>query len=247
MKIRLQKLLAQCGIASRRSAEKIISKGLVRVNNKIETQLGVKADPKLDSIFFKNKKLNFTAPLQLVFALYKPKNCITSLKDEKNREIITKYFPKTHYNLFPIGRLDYNSEGLILITNDGDFAQKISHPSHQCQKTYLVKIKKILGENELKIINKPMMLDKKLCRAKVKHLHNIGQNSWVRIDLRQGINLQIKRMFGALKINVLKIKRIQIGNIHLKRLKVGESRQLTKIEIKSLLNFTPTKIKKISK
>ena len=235
MQIRLQKFIAQCGIASRRAAEELILRGLIKINGKIEKELGTKVDPQKDIVFYK-KKLTLPKTLNLVYALYKPKNCITSLKDELGRETIKNFFPKSVKSLFPVGRLDYDSEGLIFITNNGDFAQKISHPKYRCKKSYLVKVNKILSPDELKKLNKPMMVDKKLCRAKAVTLHTINQKSWLNIELYQGLNLQIKKMLAILKIRVIKIKRIQIGCIKLQELKPGGFRLLSGREVKRLLN-----------
>ena len=240
MEIRLQKFLAQCGIASRRNSEKLILEGLVQINGKIEKELGIKIDPEKDNIFFKGKKLTAPKCPKLVYILNKPKNCITSLKDEKNRDIISKYFPKLDCPLFPVGRLDYDAEGLIFITNDGDFAQQISHPKYKFKKSYFVKIDKILDEKELKILNKKMFIEEKIYQAKVIPLRQTSKKSWVKVDLYQGLNLQIKKMFWHLKIQVLKIKRFQIGNIHLADLKSGQYRLLKKEEVKKLLDNKPT-------
>ena len=240
MEIRLQKFLAQCGIASRRNSEKLILEGLVQINGKIEKELGIKIDPEKDNIFFKGKKLTLPKFPKLVYILNKPKNCITSLKDEKNRDIISNYFPKLNCPLFPVGRLDYDSEGLIFITNDGDFAQQICHPKYKFKKSYFVKIDKILDEKELKILNKKMFIEEKIYKAKVNPLRQSNKKSWVKVDLYQGLNLQIKKMFWHLKIQVLKIKRFQIGNIHLADLKSGQYRLLKKEEVKKLLDNKPT-------
>ena len=204
MEIRLQKFLAQCGIASRRNSEKLILEGLVQINGKIEKELGIKIDPEKDNIFFKGKKLTLPKFPKLVYILNKPKNCITSLKDEKNRDIISNYFPKLNCPLFPVGRLDYDSEGLIFITNDGDFAQQICHPKYKFKKSYFVKIDKILDEKELKILNKKMFIEEKIYQAKVIPLRQTSKKSWVKVDLYQGLNLQIKKMFWRLKNSSIK-------------------------------------------
>ena len=235
MEMRLQKFLAQCGVASRRASEKLILEGKVKINGKIETRLGTKIDTENDSIFFQNKKLQKNNYPSQLYAFYKPRNCITSLKDEHSRKTIVEYLPKVPTPLFPIGRLDYDSEGLLLITNNGDWAWQISHPKNKIKKTYLVKIDKDLNENQWKKINQPMMIEKKLHRAKVKFLSKINQKSWVQVELYQGRNLQIKKMFFQIGVRVLKIKRVQIGKIVLQNLGVGQFRILSRKEREGLL------------
>ena len=145
--------------------------------------------------------------------------------------------------LFPVGRLDYDAEGLIFITNDGDFAQQISHPKYKFKKSYFVKIDKILDEKELKILNKKMFIEEKIYKAKVNPLRQSNKKSWVKVDLYQGLNLQIKKMFWHLKIQVLKIKRFQIGNIHLADLKSGQYRLLKKRKVGSKKTGVPASLK----
>ena len=255
MEIRLQKFLAHCGIASRRASEKLILSGEITINGKVITKLGVKINPSQDNVFYHNKRILFEPLRPLLCAFYKPKNCITTLKDELNRQTIAEYLPKTKPPLFPIGRLDYNSEGLILVTNNGAWAQKIAHPKYKIKKLYLVKINRILDEVQWKKISKPMMIENKLHRARVKQIHKIGDKSWVQVELYQGFNLQIKRMFLKIGVRVLKIKRVQIGKIGIQDLKVGQLRKLSTAELLSLMpkqaqsasaNFTQPKNTKLT-
>ena len=234
MKTRLQTFLAQSGIASRRASEKLILSGEIKVNGKIACQLGIKIDPEKDSVSHQNKKVQVKRKPSLLYMFHKPKNCITSLKDEKNRETIAAYLPKTTPPLFPIGRLDYHSEGLLLITNNGDWAQKIGHPSYKVKKIYLVKINTILAEYQWQKINRPMIIEKKAHRARFKEIQKLDNKSWLQVELYQGFNLQIKKMLAKIKVSVLKLKRVQIGNISLHNLRVGECQLLSHQQIQSL-------------
>lgn len=239
MEIRLQKFLSQMGIASRRASEKLILSGEIKVNGKVITQLGTKVNTQKDKVSHQNKKLIFKELSPLLYIFHKPKNCITTLQDEKDRITIAHYLPKTTPPLFPIGRLDYHSEGLLLVTNNGEWAQKIGHPKYKTKKVYLIKVDAILEESQWKKINKPMMIEKKLHRARFKEIHKIGKKSWLQVELYQGFNLQIKKMLANIGVQVLKLKRIQIGSIGLQNLKSGEYRLLEFSQIQLLL--TPKK------
>lgn len=234
METRLQKFLSQAGVASRRASESLILSGEIKVNGKIACRLGVKIDSEKDSVCYQNKRIQIKRKPSLLYIFHKPKNCITSLKDEKNRETITKFLPNTIPPLFPIGRLDYHSEGLLLITNNGDWAQKIGHPSYKIKKVYLVKINSILKEEQWEKINKPMSINKKIHRARFKEIHKLGNKSWLQVELYQGFNLQIKKMLTNIGVDVLKLKRVQIGNISLQNLNVGEYKLLSHQQIQSL-------------
>jgi pseudouridine synthase len=235
MEIRLQKFLSGVGLASRRSAEKLILAGEIKVNGRVVSKLGTKVDPKRDFVSYQNKKLKEKKNSFLLYIFYKPKNCITSLKDEKDRITIAQYLPKTTPPLFPIGRLDYHSEGLLLVTNNGEWAQKIGHPKYKVKKTYLVKINGVLEESQWKKINKPMMIAGKIHRAKFKEIYNAKEKSWLQVELFQGFNLQIKKMLLMVGARVLKLKRIEIGTVALQDLKAGQYKLLTHSQIQSLL------------
>ncbi|MGK0288893.1 MAG: 23S rRNA pseudouridine2605 synthase [bacterium] len=240
MEIRLQKIIANAGITSRRKAEQLILDGEVFLNGKKVTTLGVKADPNVDYIVVQGQKiLPNVKKKTIAYALYKPKNCVTTLDDPQERDIIANYFPKDmskKVRLFPVGRLDYDAEGLVILTNDGDFAQSVIHPAQHVWKTYFVKIKGIFDKKHIKEFYHGMVLEgKKRQSAKVKVLHNINDKTWLEVSLQEGVNRQIKKMFHKVGHRVIKIKRYSVGNIELGELASGESRLITKPELDDLL------------
>lgn len=240
--IRLQKYIADAGIASRRKAEVLITEGRVTVNGTVMSELGTKVNPDSDHIRVDGKLLHLKNDKKLVYALYKPRSCMTTLQDPQGRDTIVNYFPKTSARLFPVGRLDYDAEGLVLLTNDGDLAQSIAHPSQHVWKEYLVKLKGIISQqviNELK--TGPLIDHKKRQPVKIKLLHHINDKTWLSVALQEGIKNHIKKMFGQAGFPVIKIKRYSIGNVELLDMKPGEVRRLSEGEIFDLLELTGAK------
>ncbi len=237
MRQRLQKILSQAGIASRRASEKLIVEGRVWVNGKTVRQLGATADLDSDRITVDGKLLKKQELIYLV--LNKPKGCISSLKDPHGRKTVRELIKDVKARIYPVGRLDYNSEGLLLFTNDGEIANKLMHPAGKVKKQYLVKIQGALGEKEIAKIRSGIQLsDGKTQPADIKQLKKNG-NSWVQITLSEGRKNQIRRMFDHLKHPVLKLKRTAYGFLTLERLRTGDYRLLNQREIKrlkSLLN-----------
>lgn len=233
--IRLQKFIANAGITSRRKAEQLISDGQVSVNGQIVTQLGTKIDPDRDSVKIKGKRITARKTDSVAFAVYKPKNCITSLSDPQGRDSIVNYFPKTKERLFPVGRLDYDAEGLIILTNDGDLANRIAHPGNHVWKQYFVKIKGKIGNADIKRLQSGPIIDGiKRQPVKIRFLHHVNDKSWLVVSLQEGVQHHIKKTFGTAGYRVLKIKRYRIGNIELADLSPGQYRQLTNTEIAEL-------------
>lgn len=243
MKIRLQKVIAQAGIASRRKAEQLIENGLVKVDGKIILEQGIKVDLEKNKVEVEGKLLkpNKKAPT-LMYALYKPRNCLTTLDDPRGRETIVRYFPDVKTRLFPVGRLDYDSEGLVLLTNDGELTNNITHPTKHIWKQYFVKIKGKISQGEIKkLLSGPMIEGRKRQPVRIKLLHYINEKSWLVVSLQEGIKHHIKKMFKEIGYSVQKIKRFQIGNITLEEMKPGETRLIPKDgldELISLLNGT---------
>lgn len=235
--IRLQKAMADAGIASRRTAETMIEAGLVKVNDQVVTQLGTKIRPGVDRLEVEGKTILIHKAVEhVVYALHKPKGCVTTLDDPQERATVKDFFPKSKHRLYPVGRLDYDAEGLLLITNDGDFAYQISHPKFQVWKTYFVKIKGLIQPAELELLKKNREWDGKRHLPFDAHvLHKKFDKTWLEVSLREGTNQHIKKMFLSAGYRVLKIKRYRIGNITLGELAAGESRRLTKDEIETLL------------
>lgn len=239
MTLRLQKFIANAGITSRRKAEQMIINGQVSLNGQTVTQLGTIIDPGKDIIKVDGKVVDPSPRRSVVYAFYKPKNCVTTLDDPQGRDTIVKYFPKTEERLFSIGRLDYDSEGLLLLTNDGTIANDIIHPSKHVWKTYFVKVKgKIKSEETMKLKPGPIIDGKKRQPVKIKFLHFVNEKSWLMVSLQEGLKHQLKKMFLSIGYPVEKIKRYSIGNIELNDMKPGEVRLLSKANVQSLLELS---------
>ncbi len=231
---RLNKFLAQSGIASRRGADQIIADGRVKVNGKVVSELGAKVNIYNDTIMVddivckQNKKC-------VVIMFNKPKGCVTTTSDEKGRKTIFDYVDITSPRLFPIGRLDYDSEGLLLLTNDGDLANRISHPSFEITKTYLVKVKGEMPEHKLAQLRKGVMVDGSLTkRSKVKLLEYKDGISRLEVTISEGRNRQVRKMFEAVEREVIFLKRVAIGDLRLGGLSRGGYRYLNEFELEYL-------------
>lgn len=231
---RLQKVIAHAGIASRRKAEELILDGRVRVNGKVVKELGVKVNPS-DKIEVDGVPLEKEQPVY--FLLYKPRGVISAASDDKKRAVVTDFFKEIPQRLYPVGRLDYDTSGAIIMTNDGEFANLLMHPKHQVDKTYVAKIKGIpLRENLKKLEYGIQLEDGKTAPAKVKmiSLDKKKQTSIVEITIHEGKNRQVRRMFEAIGHQVIKLKRERYGFLDLKSLQPGDSRELTPHEVKQL-------------
>lgn len=233
---RLQKVIANAGYSSRRKAELLITSGKVKVNNQVVTMLGTKVFPN-DVIKVNNKILEFNAYLYLVF--YKPINCLTTLNDPKNRPTIMPYFSKIKVRIYPVGRLDFDTSGLLLMTNDGDFSNQILHPRYKIDKVYQVTCQGLLSQEQIKQLTKGVQIAANIitASAKVKVVKTDLQNQTTIINLtiHQGYKNQVKRMLKVVGSKVLTLKRIAIGNLNLTGLKPGNYRILTTKERQDLL------------
>ena len=236
--IRIQKVIAQAGIASRRAAEKLILSGAVMLNGEIVKEMGQKMIPGKDHLSVEGRRVKISQHQKTqVYALYKPKNCITTLNDPEGRTKISDFFPRTSARLFPVGRLDYDAEGLILLTNDGDLAQQLMHPSHKVWKGYFVKVRGLVKNETLAALRQgPVIEKRKHQQVRIKILHTVNDKTWLEIFLKEGTNRQIKKMLLNLGYPVQKIKRFQVGPISLGDLQSGECRALNQEEIKQIIN-----------
>ncbi len=235
MQERLQKILASAGIASRRKAEEMIEEGRVTVNGEMAV-VGMKADPFKDHIKVNGKLISrFGKPVYLVFN--KPAGVLTTLSDPEGRTTLKHYIRKIKERVYPVGRLDYNSEGMILLTNDGKMADAIMHPRKKIAKRYRVKVKGIPENENLQKLRKGIRLEDGLTMpagVRKTGLTRTEKNSWLEVTLYEGKNRQVRRMFEKIKNPVMKLKRIAIGGIKLGQLEPGEYRYLTGDEIKKL-------------
>lgn len=230
MEKRLQKILAEIGIASRRKAEEMIIEGRVTVNGKVAT-IGMKADLNRDHIKLNGKLLIRPEP-KVYLIVNKPKGVVTSLHDPEGRPTIKDFLKGVKYRVFPVGRLDYDSEGLLLLTNDGNFTHTVLHPSKKIPKTYLVKVREVLEDDEIEKLRKGIRLeDGVTAPAKVKRIRKTENNSWLEITLHEGKKRQIRRMLEKVGHPVLKLKRIRINGIELGNLESGKYRYLMPDEV----------------
>ena len=232
MKERLQKILASCGVASRRQAEKIIAAGRVTCNGHI-CGIGDCADPDKDTILLDGKPLPSSGE-KVYIMLNKPRGIVTTLSDEKGRTNAGQLVADCGIRVYPVGRLDMDSEGLLLFTNDGEFANRLMHPKHEINKTYCVTVKNYSAEG-LQRLNKPIHLDGYLIQSPQVRLISADDGSAVlHITIHEGRNRQVRRMCAIAGMNVKRLIRIAEGNLQLGNLPVGKWRYLTQEEVSSL-------------
>lgn len=228
--VRLNKLLAERGLASRRGADKMIEEGLVVVNGKKVYELGVKVNPNKDRIVVDGKPLKSKGE-NLYIMFHKPKNVITSMTDPLERVTVADYMADVPTRVFPIGRLDWDSEGLLLLTNDGDFAQKVMHPKQEVTKTYHVKLEGQPEEYKIKKLLSGVSIPGG--RVKAKHVEKLKpikseagktskKNDWYKIIITEGKNHQVREMFKKIGFDVIKLQRVAIGKLRLGQLERGE-------------------------
>lgn len=233
--MRLNKYLAQCGVAGRRACDKLIEDGHVTVNGKV-AQLGTIIDENTDKVSVKGKRVDHNQK-QYYIILHKPKGYVTTVSDELGRKTVMNLID-IKARLYPVGRLDYDTEGLLLLTNDGDVANKLMHPSHTIDKTYVARISGKLTVSELNILRNGVDLDGKMTApAEAKIIEQDEHHTRVEITIHEGRNRQVKRMFESIGKEVEFLKRISVGQLHLGGLSRGKYRFLTNKEmeyIKSL-------------
>jgi len=234
MEERIQKILSKMGVASRRKAEEMILEGRVTVNGKIAT-LGMKADPNKDHIKVDGKLLIKPEP-KIYLIMNKPKGILTTLDDPEGRPTVKELLKNIKFKVYPVGRLDFNSEGLLIFTNDGELAYRLTHPLYKVPKTYLVKVKGVVKDKKLDILKGGIKLEDGIVYAEVKRkfMPKTKNNTWLEVTIYEGKKRQIRRMFEKLRHPVLKLKRIKIDGIEIGNLGLGEWRYLTLEEVKRL-------------
>ncbi|MDV6377641.1 pseudouridine synthase [Sporosarcina sp. GW1-11] len=231
---RLQKVLAQAGVASRRKAEKLILDGLVKVNGEVVTELGTKVS-RMDTIAVEGVQLTKEKPVY--YLLYKPRGYISTVSDDKGRKTVIDLVPEIEERIFPVGRLDYDTSGVLLLTNDGDFSYLMTHPKFEIQKRYVAKVKGIPTRENLKKLETGIELDDGStapAHVKMTTVDKKTNTALVEITIHEGRNRQVRRMFDAIGCPVTKLKREQFANLTTRGLNAGEARQLTTHEIKQL-------------
>lgn len=240
---RLQKVIAHSGVASRRKAESLILEGKVKVNGQVVKELGTKVSSS-DKVEVNGIPIEREEPVY--FMLYKPRGVISSVSDDKGRKVVTDFFPQLDKRIYPIGRLDYDTSGLLLLTNDGEFANILMHPKYEVEKVYVAKLKGIPTREQIKKLERGIKLEDGLTApAKVKLLSfdRRKDTSIYEITIHEGRNRQVRRMFEAIGYPVLKLKRERYGFLDLKGLVAGEYRELLPHEVKQLRALATSKSK----
>ena len=234
MQERLQKIISAAGITSRRAAEELILKGQVTLNGNVVTELGTKADPAKDSITVNGKPLQISQK-RLYILLNKPVGYMTTLDDPEGRPLVTDLLKEVNERVYPVGRLDYNTEGLLLLTNDGDWANKLMHPSHEIEKEYHVRVRgKVHPSQIAQLTNGVLVDDRKTAPAKAEIIRSSEHNDWISLTIHEGRNRQVRRMCEAVSLSLVRLKRVRYGSLSVGTLKPGEFRHLTETEVREL-------------
>jgi pseudouridine synthase len=245
MQQRLQKLIAAAGIASRRHAEQLMVDGQVSVNGKVITELGAKADPQRDHIKVKGKLINpqLERHENIYVLLNKPRGYLTSMSDPEDRPLVTDLIPKSLGRLHPVGRLDFNTEGLLLLTTDGELTNVITSAKNQIPKVYRAKVKGVPTEKAIERLRRGIVIGEgeRTARAEVRKLRESQTNAWFEVTLYEGRNQQIRRMFDEIGHSVIKLVRTRIGKLEVEPMKVGQWRYLTAREVRQLKSVGRTK------
>ena len=237
MELRIQKYISDCGIMSRRAAEREIELGNIKVNGEIAL-IGQKIDPARDTVTYKGKKIRAAKAHKTYVMLNKPRGYVTTMSDERGRKCLRELLCDVDSRVYPVGRLDMNSEGLLLCTDDGELANTLTHPSHEITKVYLVRVKGAVDKNIIKALSSPMELDGYMIKpVTVTKLSENENSALLKMELSEGRNRQIRKMCEKCELTVLSLKRVSEGEIKLGDLPSGKWRYLTRTEIKYLTDL----------
>ena len=232
--MRLQKYLALCGVASRRKAEQMISEGLVSVNGTVIREMGIQIDEKKDLVCVSGKQVHPEAEKHYL-AYYKPVGEVTTVSDPEKRATVMDHFRDYPVRLFPVGRLDYDSEGLLLLTNDGEMMNQLLHPRHEVKKVYLIKVSNRVTDEEIQRLRAGVFIDGKLTSpAQVRLVRYETFDTVLLIGIHEGRNRQVRKMLEAVGHQVVSLKRVEFGPIVLGSLSRGQWRHLTEAEVAKL-------------
>ena len=238
MEVRLQKYLAENGVASRRKSEEFILQGKVKVNGKIVNKLGTKVDDKIDIVEFNGKIIKNKNKDYVYILLNKPIGYVTTVKDQFNRDTVMDLV-KINRRIVPVGRLDMYTSGALILTDDGDFVYKVTHPKNEIEKTYTVTLIGIITKEEIEKLKKGVIIDEnyktKPARVKILKIDEEKNNSRISITIHEGKNRQIRKMCNAINRKVIALHRSKIGNIDVKNVEIGKWRYLSKKEVEELL------------
>ena len=237
--IRLQKYLAECGVASRRKAEEYIKLGIIKVNGNKVTELGTKIDPTVDKITIESLNLELKPEKKVYIILNKPVGYVTTLSDEKGRSTVMDLLKDVKERVVPVGRLDMYTSGLLLLSNDGDFIEKVTHPSHETTKTYIVKTRGVPTESDLEKLRTGIKIEDYVTSpAKVEMLLKDNKNNISRlsIEIHEGRNREVRKMCESVGLSVISLKRERVGNLTCEGVEKGSWRYLTQNEVDEILN-----------
>ena len=234
--MRLQKFLAMAGIASRRKCEELILQGVIKINGQMVTELGTKVKPEIDEIKYKGKKVKLEKGKHIYILLNKPIGYVTTVEDQFGRETVIDLIKKVNKRLVPVGRLDMYTSGALILTDDGDFVYKVTHPKHEITKTYTVTIKGIATKEDEEKLRFGVEIEDgyitKPAKARIIKIDKEKNQSRLEIEIHEGKNRQIRKMCEAIGKKVLALHRTKIGNLSVKDLKIGTWRYLKEEEIK---------------
>ena len=234
--IRIQKVIAAAGISSRRAAEQFVLQGRIMVNGQVIHALGTKVDPERDHIRVDGKRIPNPQP-KMYMMLHKPQGCVSTLHDPQGRKTIKDCLRASAVRIYPVGRLDFNSEGLLLLTNDGDFAARLLHPGSHIPRTYAAKLSGILSDEVVNELQRGVMLDDGMTApCRIDKRKKLSTNSWIEITLYEGKRRQVRRMMERAGCSVIRLKRIGFGPLRLGTLPLGGTRPLTPEEMTRLRN-----------
>lgn len=231
---RLQKVIAHAGVASRRKCEAFIKEGRVKVNGEIVRELGFKVGAN-DKIEVDGIPIYKEEPVYFMF--YKPKGVLSSASDDKGRTVVTDYFKDVEQRVYPVGRLDYDTTGLLLLTNDGEFSNLMTHPKHHVEKKYIAKVKGVPTPRQMRQLERGIVLDGKKTSNAIAQILSVDTDKGtgiVSLTIHEGWNHQVKRMFEAVELPVLKLKREEFGFLTLENLRPGDYRELRSFEVQKL-------------
>ncbi|MBX7145424.1 MAG: rRNA pseudouridine synthase [Oligoflexia bacterium] len=226
--MRLQKFLSQCGVASRRHAEQLIREGVVEVNDRIVRDLGVKVNPDKDLVRVRRRIVK--PPHKGVILLNKPRGVVSTMSDPEGRPTVADFLTREHRAYFPVGRLDWESTGLMVLTNDGEIAERLMHPRYGFERIYHVRVEGVLTERQLERMGEGVRLEDGLIRARSKLLKRDQDTCWLELSVSEGRNRVVRRLMDKLRHPVMKLKRVAYGPFRLGNLQTGEIRKLTQSE-----------------
>lgn len=234
MQIRLNKFLAQAGVASRREVDKMIVEGRITVNGRVVRILGTKIDDEKDRVELDGKRVEKEEEM-IYLMLNKPPGYLVTLKDPFRRPTIKELLPSLKERIYPVGRLDYDSEGLLLLTNNGELAHRLAHPRYRVPKNYVVEVKGVPKSSKISRLERGVYIDgKKTAPARIAKLSGSAKKTLLRIEIHEGRKREVKRMFEAVGHRVLRLKRVGFGGLRLGKLQTGKWRFLTRKEVDSL-------------